>query len=368
MFVINKKSNTISEIAAKTFHSLKLKERDHLQEWIAKNSSCLGEELLIIQKEFDGFNGTNERLDLLALDSKGAVVVIENKLDDSGKDVTWQALKYVSYCSTLTKGQIAEIYQEYLDKQNQGKRADSELETFYGKPFDELELNKRDQRIILVSGDFRKEVTSTVMWMLVHKIQIQCFKVTPYLYREEILLDIEQIIPVKEAEEYLIKMADKSTEDNAINETNQKRYDVRVKFWRELLDEFNKISEQFKNVSPTTDHWLSGGSGVSGVTFQFIITGKYAGVLVYIGKSEQEANKRIYDNLYKNRDKIEDAVGRELLWERLDDKKSSRIECRLADVNIFNEEDWPKIKTFLCEWMPKMNSAFRERLAQAAKA
>jgi hypothetical protein len=30
----------------------------------------LGEELLIIQKEFDGFEDTNERLDLLALDKK----------------------------------------------------------------------------------------------------------------------------------------------------------------------------------------------------------------------------------------------------------------------------------------------------------
>jgi len=42
---------------------------------------------LVIQKEFDGFNETNERLDLLALDKQGNIVVIENKLDDSGKDV-----------------------------------------------------------------------------------------------------------------------------------------------------------------------------------------------------------------------------------------------------------------------------------------
>ncbi len=61
----------------------------------------LGEELLIIQKEFDGFDETRERLDLLALDKQGSLVVIENKLDDSGRDVVWQALKYASYCSSL---------------------------------------------------------------------------------------------------------------------------------------------------------------------------------------------------------------------------------------------------------------------------
>jgi len=35
-------------------------------------------------------------LDLLAIDEEGSLVVIENKLDDSGKDVVWQGLKYAS--------------------------------------------------------------------------------------------------------------------------------------------------------------------------------------------------------------------------------------------------------------------------------
>ena len=55
-----------------------------MQEWISDNSYILGEKLLIIQKEFDGFSDTNERLDLLAMDENGKLVVIENKLDDSG--------------------------------------------------------------------------------------------------------------------------------------------------------------------------------------------------------------------------------------------------------------------------------------------
>jgi hypothetical protein len=39
-----------------------------LQEWVVNNPQILGENLLVIQKEFDGFSDTNERLDLLALD------------------------------------------------------------------------------------------------------------------------------------------------------------------------------------------------------------------------------------------------------------------------------------------------------------
>ena len=106
MYIINKESNRIEKIETATFKQLGFKEREHLQEWIANNPSCLNEDLLIIQKEFDGFNDTSERLDLLAIDKQGNLVIIENKLDDTGRDVTWQVLKYSSYCSTLPPHQL----------------------------------------------------------------------------------------------------------------------------------------------------------------------------------------------------------------------------------------------------------------------
>src|SRR6266853_3313850 len=106
MFKIDVKSNSIMPLTARTFGELGLRERNNLQEWIAKEPSSLGEELLIIQKEFSGFSDTHERLDLLALDKQGSLVLIENKLDDTGRDVTWQALKYASYCSGLSKENV----------------------------------------------------------------------------------------------------------------------------------------------------------------------------------------------------------------------------------------------------------------------
>ncbi len=77
MYIIDKEKNRISKLQKKTFTELKFKEREHLQEWIANNPSSLGEELLIIQKEFSGFGETKERLDLLALDKQGNLVIIE---------------------------------------------------------------------------------------------------------------------------------------------------------------------------------------------------------------------------------------------------------------------------------------------------
>ena len=100
MFLVNSKNKTTEKIREISFKDVGLKERKDLQEWIANNPHMLGEDLLIIQKEFDGFNDTNERLDLLALDKEGNIVVIENKLDDSGRNVVWQSLKYAGYCSS----------------------------------------------------------------------------------------------------------------------------------------------------------------------------------------------------------------------------------------------------------------------------
>ena len=369
MYVIDKEKNTIKKIKSKSFHELGFKERQHLQEWIAKNPECLGdEELLIIQKEFDGFNDTNERLDLLALDKKGALVIIENKLDDTGKDVTWQALKYVSYCATLSTQQIIEIYQAYLNKYDHGKDARTELMDFYdGKPMEEISLNDVDQRIILVAGNFRKEVTSTAMWMINHGISVQCFKATPFQFEDELFLDIEQIIPVKEAEEYMIKMADKAKESQSVQSSSSQIEEIRKAYWTSLLSRFNSVSKIYANVNPSTDHWLSCGSGVSGAVFNFIATNSYAACEITINIGTQDENKALFDKLRKMQADIESDFGTTLLWERLDLKKSCRISYRLEDVSVKNNEDWDKMMKFHCETMPKFYNAIHDRINKVKK-
>ena len=82
MYRINQQTNSIQKIEETTFKEIGASERNHLQEWIAKNPEAIcgeDESLLIIQKEFDGFNDTRERLDLLTLDNNGNLVIIGNK-------------------------------------------------------------------------------------------------------------------------------------------------------------------------------------------------------------------------------------------------------------------------------------------------
>jgi len=55
MFLIDIQNKKAVSLEKKSFSELKLSERYDLQEWIANNPRILGENLLIIQKEFEGF-------------------------------------------------------------------------------------------------------------------------------------------------------------------------------------------------------------------------------------------------------------------------------------------------------------------------
>ncbi|MCY4652818.1 MAG: hypothetical protein OXC95_06590, partial [Dehalococcoidia bacterium] len=77
LFRINPENRESEKIAEVDFARLGFQERRDIQEWVAANPSILDDGLLIIGKEFSGFDRTNERLDLLAVDIDGKLVVIE---------------------------------------------------------------------------------------------------------------------------------------------------------------------------------------------------------------------------------------------------------------------------------------------------
>lgn len=366
MYSIDKGSNTIQKIKEKSFSELGFKEREHLQEWISKNPECLGEDLLIIQKEFDGFNDTYERLDLLALDKQGNLVIIENKLDDSGRDVTWQAQKYASYCSTLKKEQIRKIYQAFLDKESNGESAEENMiEFFEANDYAEIAINSgQTQRMILIAANFRKEVTSTVLWLLNYKLRIQCFKVTPFENNGALLLNVEQIIPMREAEEYVISMADKTQDDISTQEELKSRHLLRIEFWKDFLKAINAKSALYQNVNPSKDNWINGRTGISGIGLNSVISNYYARTEVYMQRSVREENKFVFDELCKNKQEIERDFGAALTWERLEKKKASRIKYELENVDYFNKDDWPKMIAFMVDGVLRMEKAFKEPLAR----
>lgn len=366
MFRVNQSDNHLIRLERQCFSDLKLQERPHLQEWLVQTPEALGEDLLVIQKEFDGFADTRERLDLLMLDKEGRLVIIENKLDDSGRDVVWQALKYVAYCSSLKKAEIVEIYQRYLDRWCNGQNAVKNLCEFLNvEDLDDTVLNAgSEQRLILVAANFRKEVTATVLWLIGHGVRAQCFRVLPYSLGEELLIDLQQIIPTPEVADYMIGMAAKEYEEKSVQGSQKLRNEIRRTFWTKTLEELRTRSiVRYSNISPSKDHWLASATGVSGCAFNLIFLKSEARVELMLARSEGSENKWIFDQLEQERDKIEERFGSILDWQRLDEKKACRI-CYSQPFDGFDEENWSERIDWLCRHIVKLEEAFSDPLAR----
>ncbi|MCI0348343.1 MAG: endonuclease NucS [Acidobacteriales bacterium] len=114
-----------------------------LETWIVQNPEILGQDLLIIGRQ--GSQRGVGRFDLLAIDSKSRLVIIELKRDKSPREAVAQALDYASWLDALTEDDIKEIARDFLKEP---------LESAFKKHFeDELqEVDSHDHRILLVAA------------------------------------------------------------------------------------------------------------------------------------------------------------------------------------------------------------------------
>ncbi len=364
MFKINKEKNEISPIEERTFQDEKLKERAHLQEWIAKSPNVFGEPLLIIQKEFAGFDKTKERLDLLALDKKGCLVIIENKIDDSTKDVVWQAIKYGAYCSTLTKAEIISIYQDYLGNKIDAK--EKILEFFDNPNIEDIDLNPRNsQRFILVAGKFRDEVASTALWLIENNINVQCFKVSLFSLNEELLLNVSKIIPPPDAEEFTIRMSSKNVEEKQTAKTADAKKEFHLKFWKKTLDTFKeKNIGTFDSINPSMDAWVGVATGIPGCAYNLVFQKKGIRVEIYLNRFSKEENEEIYDFIHEQKETLEKNFGDKLGWDSGDDKKACRISYSIEKPDSYNKENWDDIIEWFAEHFQKFETSIKPIIAE----
>jgi len=171
---------------------------------------------------------------------------------------------------------------------------------------------------------------------------------------------------MKDAEDYVIKMAEKAQDDIMIENRLKSSDALRLEFWTILLKEMSKKSELFKNISPKKDSWINAGSGIAGVPFTFAITKAYARVELYIDMGDKAENKKLFDYLYQNKEEIENAFGDTMIWERLDDKKASRISSSIYK-NYYDRENWDFIITELTERMVRLEKVLSNYLRKYKK-
>ena len=151
----------------------RLDTEDRLEQWIAEDVSLLGLDLLIIGRQVRTSSGG--RIDLLAIDEQGDLVILELKRDRTPREVIAQALDYASWVDRLLPPQIAELSLEYLKK----PLVDAFSETFE-TPLPEVVNN--DHRIVIVASELDDSSERIVQYlanrrsMNINVVFFSCFR------------------------------------------------------------------------------------------------------------------------------------------------------------------------------------------------
>jgi hypothetical protein len=135
------------------------------------------------------------------------------------------------------------------------------------------------------------------------------------------------------------------------------RFGIRKKYWQQLLPLINN-TDLYSNVSPSKDHWISAGAGISGINYNLIITKSRVRIELAISSSSKDKNKTYFKKLKLNQTLIENAFGQPVEWEELPDNKMSRIKFELHEVSIFSETDWDKMNNFFVSNISNFENAF----------
>jgi len=294
------------------------KEAQDFTPWLADNIGVLGEALgmELELKDTEAVVG-DFSLDLLAKDlGTGHTVIIENQLSQTDHDHLGKLLTYAAGYSASAVVWIAEVVR---DEHGQA------LEW----------LNQRTDE------------------------ETQFFGVVVEVFRIDESKPAYSFKPVVSPSEW------QKSKKRKISGTVSAKGEAYRNYFQSLIDELRE-KHRFTNAKiGQPQNWYAFSSGVSNIPFAaaFVQGGK-ARTELYIDVGDGEKNKALFDWLYEQRDEIHSKLSKELKWERLDDKRASRIavyrdgsiqssEKELIDIKAWHIENLLRFKKILSPLIKK---------------
>lgn len=211
MAILEIMSDRIAPLRETSLADQNIRERADLQRLLRASIEVLGEDLMIVTEEFGSWADSKRRIDLLALDRDANLVVIELKRTEDGGHMDLQALRYAAMTSVMTFDQVVDAHRDYLEAASAGADIDAQdaILGFLQWEEPDEEVFAQDVRIILASMNFSREITTTVLWLNQKGLDVRCVRLTPYEHGNTVLLDVQQIIPLPEAEDYQTRVRQK---------------------------------------------------------------------------------------------------------------------------------------------------------------
>jgi len=348
--------NDIRSLKPVSFEEVNLTERGDLQRLLRDRIDIILKDGMVIAEEFGRWDDSARRIDLLVLDKDANLVVVELKRTDDGGHMELQAIRYAAMVSTMTFAQAVEAHEEYLRDRGSTDNAKDALLQFLGWEEDTDKRFAETVRIVLVSADFSKEITTTALWLNEQGIDIRCVRLKPYEMNSRVVLDVQQLIPLPEAQDYIIQVGIKQREGQA--------------YRRWSLDEFigelrKHCGEEIVQLAHTIHDWaleefgsVHFGQGVELGGFGPTLTHDGSEGRVFVVRSDGRFNIRFMHLKTKSwikdrtvltefRDRLNKIDGMKLTEKDLDGKPTRPLDLLLdpANLNCFKDAvTWLKDK------------------------
>lgn len=302
--------SALLEVPRTSFTEEKLRERQDLQRLLVRRIDILGPDLFVLAEEYSEWDGSVRRIDILALDRNANLVVVELKRTRDGSHMELQALRYASMVSAMTFEQACRAHAGYREHCGEGGDAEEMILQFLGWDAPDEEEFGNDVRIILASEDFSREITSTVLWLNERGLDIRCLRLSPYRLGERLLMDVEQIVPLPEAEEYQIRVREKTARQRRSSREQRSLPEI----WSGLQE---KCTPDELEAARDIETWIEENAIPFTTKDGFAARVNHAGSDHYLLKVRQRGEVRVWFEYLANRPPFSDERLRLELLERL---------------------------------------------------
>ncbi len=149
----------------------------------------------------------------------------------------------------------------------------------------------------------------------------------------------------------------KQSKSTVINKELNRSQSERLIFWEQFNQTVVRRGKPFNLRKATTDHWYDVAIGTSDahIAIDLISKNNYIVVEVYIND-----NKTLFDKLYGNKTEIENKLGFEMIWDRLDNKKASRIKYHIPGLNFDDHSNYDELMNTIIDIAVMERNVFSE--------
>ena len=362
----NKSLNSIDKV---TYEALGIRERQDIQKFLVQDISIIDESLFVLCEEYSDWEDSRRRVDILCINNSNDLVVVELKRTEDGGHMELQAVRYAAMLSSMTFSQAVAAHAKWgkLDPETARSRI---IEFLDYDSKDDLQLSG-DVKIVLVSADFSKEVTTTVLWLNQKLLDVRCVKLTPYDSGLDIIVNCEQIIPILEASEYITKIKDRVIERaSKIRQKVEEGNDYSRRFWQALIkyckSKKNDSMEFTDKTAYSSKTYIRSNAFTGPITLGAKLVKDMIIVQIYIQAtpSNPEKNKLYFHKIEEHKADIESDLNKkniDLIWLLNEDKVASHIDCINKDFNRYMpESDWEQAFAWIASTTNAMHLAFKK--------